>query len=220
MIKNKLVKETIKIQRADLGFINELIDICRKCFPSSLMEIAPRPIAQKRWKLLLTSPSVETYLISVNNKIVGFYVIIIDLFGYTQERANISLFNKIVFFIGEVSGILSHPYLVGYIINKLKKRLNFSIKKKSILDGSQMKDAALNKTVWGELQGILPDYQGKGLAKCMQQFILNRSIEINKEFIAGNVEADNLGTRALLESFGYIATSESYAGIIYKKPLK
>ena len=156
----------------------------------------------------------------VENKTVGFYTINIDVNGYARERARAPFVDKFAFYIGQISCLIAHPSHIKHIIEILRNRLHYSQKEALKPNSSQIQASTIDKTAWGELQGILPEYQGKGLAKHMQKFILQRCIDLNKHIIAGNVKVNNLSTRSLLESFGYVATSESPAGgIIYKKPL-
>ena len=212
------MQDSIEIDRADVRMLDDIINIQRKCFPLSIRENALARF-RKRWFLyLLGLPSVEIYAILVNQKIVGSYVLIVDLVCFQKHMSKISAVEKFVYYIGDALTIILRPQLIRPLISKLISRIRTINKKSRYPQFFLNRKTDPAKMVWCESVAILPEYQGLGLGKRLHKFIIKRAIELGKKVLASRIDDTNKASITFFKRLGYAAVSQGGNGALtYKK---
>jgi GNAT superfamily N-acetyltransferase len=205
--------EKVDIVRVDANAVDELIAVCRESFPDSLWWNGPRIAARAWWLFMLSAPSAEAYEMYVNNRPVGFFLIVSDLSSFNLYVNKISLRDRFLFTL-RFFGLMVHPGLMTHTVKKLIKR---SEKREYVSWHDKFNP---EDVVWGDLFSIIPKYRRAGLAKQFMRFAEQRTIELKKEVFAGNVEPDNLKIISLVESLGYRKIGQTDSGLVVGKRLQ
>jgi len=202
-----------KVFKVSINDIDDLIDICKDCFPNSFNYQGPRYMLKKKWLLYLKSGSVEIYAIRINNEIACFYELIIDiqLFNQTRKKSEKHLMRYLTYLYVSIT----KPRCVIPTLKKYMKEKIFTTPAMQINHKGDSFD--INKMAWGELQGVHSKYRGSGLSKIMQKHILNRCIELGKNVIGCVNAPDNIPVMNLHKAFGYAIASENKYGFVMKK---
>ena len=201
------------IRLATQNDIERLIDICQRAFPNSLRWKTLRRFSRKWWLCRIFNPAMDIYILSVDGKVASFYLLIQDLEKYQNEKMNednnyeINLWSRII-------AVILHPGLLGSTIIRIFRNLFYEFKTDEIINEriNEMK-IPISKMAWGELQAVAPEFQGIGLSKIMQDFILSRCKELGKIAIAANLESENRKVIALHEKYGYTKVKYTNDGI-------
>jgi hypothetical protein len=201
------------IKKADIHDIDEIIDICKNCFPFSFQCHAPGFLLRKKWLTTLESGCVEVYMIKINSEAACFYELIVDIPAFEKNKWK-NIPDQILSFLYVV---FAHPRCIVPAVRKLIKEARYV--KPDWQTSKLENNIDISKIAWGELQGVHRNYRGKGLSKIMQKHILNRCVELDKEIIGCINDPHNIPVMNLHKSFGYFVSSENKYGCVLKKEL-
>lgn len=203
------------IMRATKRDIDEVINICRRCFPKSLKKQLHKFVVKRKWIFILESGAVEIYIIKRNGHIISFYELVVDvqLFnGLKGKESNILMIASYL-----VTAIL-HPKCAIHAGLNFLKTIRYSLGDNSkSLQGTRTVEAA--KIAWGELQGVTQEHRGMGLSKLMQRYILTRCEALGKQVIRAIIDLENMPVLKLHKSFGYNVKDKTKYGYLIEKEL-
>lgn len=200
-------EEKVEISRVGENSIQELIELCRVNFPDSLWWFGP--VAGRSWWMrMLAAPSAEVYIMYVDRKPAGFFLIVSELKSFSAYMNEITLRERVLFGL-RYFGLILHPGLVLPSVRKLMKKTE---KREYITWQDKI---APERVVWGDLHAISPEYRRAGLAKQFMRFIEQRMFELKKDAFLGNVEPDNIKIIKMVESLGYRKMGQTASGLVY-----
>lgn len=203
----------VELKLAEFEQIDQLIEICRTSFPESLRWNGPSVQSRQWWKTMLESSFSETISLSVGDRAVGFYVLITDRELFFNERKKDPWRKKFIDVL-RIAALFNNPLLIFHVVKSMI-RLMKPVPQKLFLE--ERLSVAQDKIAWVELLAVSPLYRGEGLAKKMQDWVLNRCKELKKLYIGVNIEPQNAVSIAMHESYGYTRICETKAGLTYVK---
>lgn len=202
----------IEIRHATLRDIDNLVRIHRECFPEEVLYQVPKSYAKRWWSFLLSSDSVEVYVVSINGKVAGFSTLKIDALTYQREKKK----HKAPLLI-RVYTVLVSPKIFTQIIRKFF----YSLFSASNNTANQKNDNKYSSTcTWIDPLVISSKYRRKGLAKQFLTFLDKRTVELSRKTIVSMVAINNEPSIQMHENFGYELTGHiSGSYFFYKKEL-
>ena len=205
--------ETVNIVRVDKDRIPDLLALCRENFPDSLWWFGPRPAGRAWWTRMLSAPSSEVYIMYVDRRPAGFFLIVSDLRAFSARMNRISPRERVLFGM-RYFGLILCPRL---ILSSVRKWLKKAERRAYV---SWHDKIAPERVAWGDLHAISPDYRRAGLAKQFMHFVEQRTLELGKDAFLGNVEPGNFKVIRMLESIGYRQMGQTDSGLVYGKVLR
>jgi hypothetical protein len=223
---------------AEKSDLNDLVNICKKCFPDEVLWNV-KSLSRKYWDIALNSDSIEIWIWQINGRIASFGTVVVDLVRWKTEK----IYHHQYSWITKLTALISNPYLtyskikkkiwmIKYKINKKKQNNNRLIENPENVSQISHKESADNSLisysgvycnpetlVWGELAAILPEFRSFGLlALQMIKFGEDRALALGKKEYYSVVHASKPWF-ALLDRLGYKRLYEENARFTIRKEL-
>ena len=208
----------IYIRRANENDIEEVIEICRQCFPHSLKHNTFRLFAKIRWRRLILEPGVELYVALCNSQIAAFYLLISDLKKYNLHQKT-NLHKKLLDYLASIGGIIRKPgILLKSFKAKLKKRLLMA-NNSSGNNHNFEPNIEIEKLAWAELRATSPRFQRMQIARKLSNYIYDHCRRIEKQYLGSIIDVNNVASLSLKKSdrqCNYQSNNKSYIKFITK----
>jgi len=197
------------IRRGTPDDMDSLIDICHDSFPESLLWNSPRFFGRKWWKSVIASKSGEAWICINGERIAGFCVLITNTGRWNSEKSgrDMNLFAL----------LLAAAFSPRFAIRRVREKIAGI--------GIASADESLSTTpcndngtdTWIGLIAVSPQMRGRGFAKKMLQFCEERTLQLHRNAIKLVVIPSNKSACRLYEGQGFIRTTYSSIGYVYKK---
>ena len=204
--------EDVRCWRASLADLNELVYVCRVCFPEYYRWRSFVPIGRKWWKVVLESEVSQTWVLEDINGVFAFDLLVLDTALWKEEskKRNGSFFFRIL-------SVVCCPYPIVWkrLLKTTKMRF-----KSGRTEKKQASDSNNQTTAWVEMTAVLPRSRNQGWAIWLIQARGHRALQAGVSIIETRIDLDNVPSRRMADKAGYVLISEDPGGCLYRKYLK
>jgi ribosomal protein S18 acetylase RimI-like enzyme len=201
------------VRRARHSDIDRLHFIKRESFPESLKLKLPVRYWRKWWDHTILSPATEVYVITVDEAVAGFAVVVTDEGGYRKEAQNIK--PSLLFYLYLLT---TSPRHITLLCRKGMDRARALVCRNDHCD-VESRGPFFDRT-WLEVWAISPEYRGKGYAKILLNYIERRTMELYRGGIGLMVRNNNSVARCLFEKCGYKKNGRTSDYSFYRKEVR
>lgn len=183
----------IGIRVAHMQDINRLCAIYRDSFKQGLRSLIPFYFTRLRWKLRLSTRSVEVWVAEVNGEVAGFCVIIVDEIQWRRDQ-NGSLLLR----IGHLAALLQKG------ISQIVRSVSMCASSRK-LQGKEKEGGFSTPYEHVTIQpvAVAMDRRRLGLAKLLLRWSERRARELKRRAIRLSVDSNNFPACRLYEALGY-----------------
>jgi len=203
MPQNKVVA----LRRADSNDVDKIIRICR-LFVHNVRYQTPIKNLKPLFINIMNSDSCEVYVASLNDEIVGFVILTLDLLEFEKIVNR----NKPFFWIRFIT-ILFHPTTLKYTLKKKWEKLMLNLFENKTTGNKTIKNNTLDSHYKEEIIishiAVNNKYQRMGIAKYILCMIEKRAVELKRFTIKLNTFNIYKSAISLYESCGYVRSDKN-----------
>ena len=202
---------TCSLRRACLTDVQQLVVLSRICFPQTWPWYAPMWYLLPLWTAILRSKAAETYLALLENRPVGFAVLVVNEPLWNAERKF-----RHGSYVRRACAVSQRP-LHGLRLALKRLRLAMSARL-STSQAPELSRLCDDRVFLGTL-GVMPDLRRHGIARALMELRENRAKELCRSLAWGMTDIGNTPAERFLTTYGYRCVRNSRLGTTWERIL-
>lgn len=207
----------ISIRPAEMRDIEKLIFLSKKAFSENIKDNFPPKIAKRYWVKLINSRNIKIFILELNDKISGYYILVINISEYRKELEKIGSLMRVSMFIGRLLSICNILKSGSIKIAKLLELMSDWMLIRDIKKVNDKMEHEEDYFCWCDTIAISSQCQKNGYGKMLIEHAIKECRKYSKQFIGATVELNNFSSNKLFLSMGFNACNRIKNKITYKK---